>query len=386
VNDVRPTPILLVVVGVGAAVLAWSRFSGDSWVALDESSRSGLDSEEGVAGEDGWADSGGVPAAAGERAGGERGAGSPFREKRVGRDLSASSGRAAAGGSASVHTSGDRERGGTLGFSATGRAAGGGGSASLGGAPFGGDRGKDLGSDRPHQADVKDFLAQQPPGAQRSDPAEEDTAEDSSEVVLSVPLNQQFGTDATQGARPIVEQDLQFADDGEGVKFDTESVLAFPDAGNVQNSAGTITFEFEPDWEGGEAGDYNFVNVRTPNDPRNLLRVFKNGRYLRFLFADETGRERNIGFDMADWQPGERHRVTATWGDNQTALYVDDQLAGTNTYEGELNIPPGTPLYLGSDVPQAAPSGAGAIISNFEVFGRSLQRNEVASLPIGQRQ
>jgi hypothetical protein len=239
---------------------------------------------------------------------------------------------------------------------------------------------------------VRDFLAQQQPPSRHDGDAADDNedGDQNTDVVFNAPLNKETGADTTEGPPPLVQQDLENTHDGEGLKFTKDSVLAFPDAGNAQNEAGTITFEFEPDWEGGSDGDYNFVNVRTPNDPRNLLRVYKNGRYLRFLFADDSGRERNIGYDMVDMEPGERHRVTATYtyGDQggQTALYIDNQLVGTNTYDSPLQIPPGTPMYVGSDVPQAGPSGAGATLFNLQVYGRALGGDEVSNLPIGSQQ
>lgn len=380
----RQTPILLAVAAVGLGALALTRFSGSSWVSLDEpSDRAVSDVEDELGAGDGWSASAGPVGGSRAAGSGERGGAGGFREKRVGRDL-AGTGRGGQG-AASVYASGRRERGGTVGSSASSRASGGGGSASLTGRG-GPAADRDLSDSRPARADVMDFLAQQQPPVDVADAGDDEQTDENGEVVLSAPLNRESGTDTVHGPPPVVEQDLQFADNGDGVKFDVNSVLAFPDAGNAKNEAGTITFEFEPDWEGGEAGDYNFVNVRTPNDPRNLLRVFKNGRYLRFLFADNTGRERNIGYDMVDFQPGERHRVTASWGDNQTYLYVDNQLVGTNTYDGQLEIPPGTPLYVGSDVPQAAPSGAGSTLYNLEVYGRALAQNEVANLPIGQTQ
>ena len=271
-----------------------------------------------------------------------------------------------------------------------GPAGGAGSGASIAGGVNGGNSigGRELANNRPVDSAVRDFLAQQQPPSRHGGDAADDSedGDQNSDVVFSAPLNKEVGADATQGPPPLVEQDLDASHEGDGIKFTKDSVLAFPDAGNVQNDAGTITFEFEPDWQGGDEGDYNFVNVRTPNDPRNLLRVYKNGRYLRFLFADDTGRERNIGYDMVDMEPGGRHRVTATYDNGQTALYVDNQLVGTNTYEGQFQIPPGTPLYVGSDVPQAAPSGAGATMANFQIYGRALAIDEVSALPIGSKQ
>jgi hypothetical protein len=71
--------------------------------------------------------------------------------------------------------------------------------------------------------------------------------------------------------------------------------------------------------------------------------------------------------------------VTFTWEQGALSLYVDKQLVGTNYLEGQLEIPPGTPLYLGSDVPEAPLSGANATISNFRIYGRALSGDEVST-------
>jgi hypothetical protein len=238
-----------------------------------------------------------------------------------------------------------------------------------------------LGSSRTERrSSLVDFLAEQPAGSNSLvEDSPDDPDEENTDVVLSAPLDRDSGTVADDGTSPLVEQDLEFGEDGVGVKFDAGSVLAFPDAGNVRGDAGSLTLEFQPEWSGAEKGDYSLVNVRTPNDPNNSLRLFKNGRYLRFLFADNTGQERNIGYDMINWEPGEAHTVTATWEQGVTSLYIDNRLVGTNYYDGQLEIRPGTPLYLGSDVPEAPLSGAGATISNFRVYGRALSNDEVAT-------
>lgn len=228
-----------------------------------------------------------------------------------------------------------------------------------------------------------DFLADQPPGVDPLDVGSSDDPDDpdgeNGDVVFSAPLDRESGTVANEDTPPLIESDLEYSEDGVGVKFEPGSVLAFPDAGNVRGDAGTMTLEFQPEWSGAEKGDYSLVNVRTPNDPNNSIRIFKNGRYMRFLFSDNTGQERNIGYDMVNWEAGEPHTVTATWDEGVTSLYIDNNLVGTNYYEGQLQIRPGTPLYLGSDVPEAPLSGANATISNFRVYGRALGSDEVSN-------
>jgi len=226
------------------------------------------------------------------------------------------------------------------------------------------------------RANVKEFLADP---ANRAAPQGDDAAaaEGEGDVLLSVPLNRDTGVAAEDSTAPIAEQDLEVDDDG--VRFEPGSVLAFPNAGNIRGDSGTLQLDVQPEWSGGEEGDFSLVNVRTPNDPRNLLRLFKNGRYLRFMFADASGVERDISAAIDDWDPGEVRTVTATWGEGRTALYVNGRLVGQNNYDGPLEIHPGTPLYLGSDVPEAGAKGAGGVISNFQVFGRALGGDEIAS-------
>jgi hypothetical protein len=155
-------------------------------------------------------------------------------------------------------------------------------------------------------------------------------------------------------------------------------VLAYPNAGNVRGDAGTISLDINPDWNGEDTGDFSLMNLRTPNDPSDLMRLYKNGKYLRFIFADDTGQERDVGVDISGWQAGQPHNLQVTWGDNSTALYIDRQLAGQNGFDGTFD-PRGVPLYIGSDVPQAPATPAGGTISNFEVLGKARTPAEIAS-------
>lgn len=378
----------VMVVAVVTAALAlfilarFSRSSSDSFAHLDGAARYGAGAEgTGASGLDsGYAGDATRPE--------KRGAGAlgGFADGKAGGAREAlrlaDRGSAVRRGSAGiVSVPGNEKRHGTLGFS---------GSRSHSTAGASGvtitETGEPSGPDAPgssrmeRRSDLVDFLAEKPTGTNSllEDP-EKKPDEENTDVVLSAPLDREAGTVANDDTPPLVENDLQFAEDGVGVKFEDGSVLAFPDAGNVRGDAGSLTMEFQPEWSGAEKGDYSLVNVRTPNDPSNSLRLFKNGRYLRFLFSDNTGRERNIGYDMINWQPGEQHTVTATWEQGVTSLYVDNQLVGTNYYEGQLEVRPGTPMYVGSDVPEAPPSGANATISNFRVYGRALSSDEVAS-------
>lgn len=198
---------------------------------------------------------------------------------------------------------------------------------------------------------------------------EEEARED---VVLSVPLDE--GGAESASTEPIIDEGLEVEESG--VEFPADSVLAFPDAGNMRGEAGTITFEVEPKWSGTDPGDNSFVQVRSPGEWQGKVSLFRNGRYLRFVWFDTNGQEQGVGVDIGDWQAGDRHEVTATWGEALLSLYVDGKLAGQNTYSGELAIPPGTPLFLGSNPRHHVP-GADATLQNFKVYGRALSPEEV---------
>ena len=95
--------------------------------------------------------------------------------------------------------------------------------------------------------------------------------------------------------------------------------------------------------------------------------MVKNINSLRFIIIDEGGVERNVNILIDDWQPGEAHQVTATWGEALMSLYVDGNLVGQNTMPNDLNFPTTTPIHIGSDFPgtsYAAPAARSATSSS----------------------
>jgi hypothetical protein len=109
----------------------------------------------------------------------------------------------------------------------------------------------------------------------------------------------------------------------------------------------------------------------------NRISLVKNLDTLRFILIDNTGVERNVGLQIGDWAPGEAHRVTATWGDALMSLYVDGRLVGQNTFEGNLQVSPGGPIYLGYNKPGGAYVGPGGALSDFKIYSRTLDQSEV---------
>jgi hypothetical protein len=206
--------------------------------------------------------------------------------------------------------------------------------------------------------------------------ASQSTNPDDQGPVLSIPFENT--TEPEEGdVAPVAEQGITF--DGNGATFSTDAQYVIPDAGNITGDSGTISFCVTPQWAGNAQGDASFVNLHTPNVWENRLQITKNGQYLRFLVADNTGQESGAGTVISGWQQGQSHLVTATWGQALTSLYVDGRLVGSQTYQGQLEVNPGTPLYIGSDYAGGI-SGADSSLSNFQVYNRILPSDEVAMM------
>lgn len=199
---------------------------------------------------------------------------------------------------------------------------------------------------------------------------------DENEPVLSLPLTNK-SAEPENSDTAVFHQGVEF--DSEGAVFNTDSQFIVPNGGNIKGEGGSIAFWMQPQWGGGDEGDASLVQLRDPDVWDNRLQIFKNGRYLRFLFTDNTGQERNVAAVIDGWQPGEWHQVTATWGEALQSFYVDGRLIGQQTYAGQLDVRPGTPLYIGSDLPRGGPS-AGAAISNFQVYGKPVAPDVVSNL------
>ncbi len=214
----------------------------------------------------------------------------------------------------------------------------------------------------------------------RSDGAEEEAVNGGGEdLLLSVPLN---GHARTEGLiQPTLEQDLTAAATGEGMDFPEHSILQFPDASMfIRGDGGTIALDIEPHWTVAEEGVRNnaFVEVKTEDMWQGRMQLMRNGSYLRFFWFDDDGAEIGVGVSINEWQAGQRHSVVATWGDALMSLYIDGRLAGQTTYSGQLSIPPGMPMFLGSNPNNHVP-GAAATLANFQAYGRPLTADEIAA-------
>lgn len=354
---------ILVIAGafVVVAFIGFQMFAGSGELdegmplsrARNAAERSGLGSDDSNTGDAGH----GRYAADGGRAGGESG-----RSRSAGTGLASGSkdGGARRGsgsrlGQTALASRGERG-GGTVG---SGSRAGGGSTGGSGVFDRGGTRQLEAGA--PRRSDVVEYLASQPSSAGRS----RDSAADAPEGDVALELKRPEDADAAG-----VKKDVEAPDaSDEGLTFTEASVLAFPDGGNVSGDAGTISFEIEPNWHGNDETNNSLVTLRSEHDWSNRLELVKNGRYLRFILSDATGREADISVPIDAWTPGEAHDVEATWGAQKTALFIDGVKVGENTYERFDR--PNAPLYIGSDHRGSSYSGLNGTFRNFKVTNAS---------------
>lgn len=109
----------------------------------------------------------------------------------------------------------------------------------------------------------------------------------------------------------------------QGVAIDSNDMLTYATAGNLNRAQGEIEFWIRPDWDGGDYQSYTFFEVG--NSWFNRMRIMKDGaNNLRFLLWDSTT-EYGVGYNVAHWKAGEWHHIAVTWGGTYIALFVDGQ-------------------------------------------------------------
>lgn len=159
---------------------------------------------------------------------------------------------------------------------------------------------------------------------------------------------------------------------GREVRFSTDSRFQVPERGNLSGQRGTISFQFEPGWSGENQADASLVEI---GDGRVVIR--KNVSFLRFEMKDDDGNETGTGFSIAEWEPGHPYDVTASWGAGVMSLSVDGRPAAEEHYTELFEIPPGTPVYVGT-VAQDAPIAPG-FLTNVVLSSTPLVPGAVAS-------
>jgi hypothetical protein len=182
-----------------------------------------------------------------------------------------------------------------------------------------------------------------------------------------------YDSDRGPDEEPYLVDQVDFLNDEHGVDMGDDSVLTFPALGNVSGEAGTIHFEFEPDWDGSEASGRTLFRIDEPGQWNNRVRLVKDGNYLRYMFFDNTGAEQNINTPIDNWQAGEPHELTVNWDQNvgKISMYIDGELMAEKPYEGELILDSKSRFDLGSKGGDGY-IGAGGRITNLTAYDRPL--------------
>ncbi len=305
----------------------------------------------------------------------DRGAGGTSRISRFG----ASEGRGPSGsgrGNTETVSGGSRDRGGRIGSAAGGRAGGSIRSANATGRLGGGsnsinrDRTRLGGSG--NRADRADVLTDAEAAV---DPFYNDNQLDddpSDDVLLEVADKEDIDRKADD------VEGVQEGEDGDWIDFSEDSVTTFPNFGNANPNAGTITMDIKPNWNGADITDNSLLQIREPHQWENRMQLVKNGQFLRFIVTDNTGHEADISFKIDQWVEGDAHNVTASWDNGVTTLYVDGKRVGTNNYPGKLEFQDTTPMHLGSDYANGGSYGsANGQFRKFQVFDGAKTPDEI---------
>jgi hypothetical protein len=196
------------------------------------------------------------------------------------------------------------------------------------------------------------------------------------DLILSVPLN---GRVEVQGdGQVLAEENLKIDEANGTVEFTSDSMLSIANAGHIQPQAGTISMEVVPTWEGSDGGSGSFIQLKTPEMWQGAISLVRSGPYMLFQFWDADGVNHIVSTDITDWQPGEPHTVTASWGQAAMSIYIDGQLSGQTPYSGDPSFSSDWPLFIGSN-PQGDIAGPNAILKDLRIYKRALTNQEIAA-------
>jgi hypothetical protein len=160
--------------------------------------------------------------------------------------------------------------------------------------------------------------------------------------------------------------------------FPTDSRIDIADARNViAGEAGAVSFWLEPQWDAKDTSRATLVNLGSGDTQQNRFEIFKDGQSLHLAFADNRGVPSDLSAVIDGWQPGERHLVTATWGQGQVSFYVDGNPAGQQSYSGQLDLAKDTRLSIGSGYPDSQTVPGVFLDTHF--YKRALGPQEVAT-------
>ncbi len=211
------------------------------------------------------------------------------------------------------------------------------------------------------------------PSGPAEEPAADDASHDAAPVLLSIPLK--GSVDPAQGGSPTQADGVVV--DKDTVEFTDDAQYTLPAGGHINGQEGSIAFDIEPRWNGGDQTNNSLLQIRDPENWANNLQIVKNLDSLRFVITDSAGVETDVVVNIADWQADQSHRVTATWGEALMTLYVDGEPVGQSTLTNGPTFKSTTPIHVGSDFPGSQYGSANGRISNLTIYGRPLKAGEV---------
>ena len=186
---------------------------------------------------------------------------------------------------------------------------------------------------------------------------------------------------AVSGAEPLeVHGEVAYvkAPTGKGVSLSEGSWLAYPAAGHLDKSAGSLLFWVQPQWHGGDGKRHTLFSDSAPthNPAFNSFHLFKTpSATLEFVVGGLA--EQSVSTSVADWTAGEWHHVAVTWDCRQgIALYVDGQEAGTRQLLYEPQQWPA--VHVGADYDGSVT--ASAALAELMLFDRQLRTDQVQAL------
>ena len=228
----------------------------------------------------------------------------------------------------------------------------------------------------PKPAAEKPATAQTEQAAPNTDPAKAGTAENNGPV-LSLPLDGSTTPDKGGDNAPIIANGVTF--DQNGAHFSSDAQLFIPSDGTVNAAAGTFNFWMLPDWAGDVESKFQVLHLGNTDTWANRFDIFKDLAFFRLLMCTDSGFESGAAANISGWKKGDRHMITTTWGDGVVAMYIDGVAVGASDYDGQLDIGPNPPLFLGSGNPRVR-EGANSNIRNFQIYTRSLNPDEITNL------
>lgn len=140
----------------------------------------------------------------------------------------------------------------------------------------------------------------------------------------------------------------------------------------LNGEAGTISLWLQSQWGEQSQDDASFVVFGD-----GAVRLVKNVSFLRFEVVDGAGNLVGLGAPIAEWRPGEWHQVVAAWDGRVVWLYVDGALVSTGAQAGAIDLPPGTPVHIGSAFPEGRPVASG-LLAAVTIRTRALTPTAVA--------